>query len=86
MIFSTAAFALPRSAGALTRILRASPSQPAMPSREEDGTTLINNLIFQSPTMSCTIRWAICSKVGALPGPFHEAIWPCYLCGGAEIA
>ena len=47
--FSAAAFALPRSAGALTRTLRVSPSQPAMQSREEAGTTLIKSLMVDSP-------------------------------------
>ena len=42
---STAALALPRSAGALTRTLSVSPSQPAMPSREDPGTTLIGSLM-----------------------------------------
>jgi len=51
-IFSTAAFALPRSAGVLTRTLRVSPSHAAIPSREEPGTTLIASLIFQSPSQS----------------------------------
>ncbi len=46
---STAAFALPRSAGALTRTLSVSPSHPAMQSREDAGTTLIGSLIVGSP-------------------------------------
>src|SRR5260221_435539 len=46
-ILSAAAFALPRSAGARTRTLRDSPSHPAMPSREEAGTTLIGSLTVE---------------------------------------
>jgi len=46
---STAALALPRSAGAFTRTLSVSPSQPAMPSREDPGTTLIGSLMGRSP-------------------------------------
>ena len=41
---STAALALPRSAGAVTRTRNVSPSQPAMPFREEPGTTLRRSL------------------------------------------
>jgi len=52
--FSTAAFALPRSGGALTRTLRVSPSQPAMLSREEAGTTLMGILILDPPAKSLT--------------------------------
>lgn len=51
MIVATAAFASPRSAGAVTRILRVSPSHPAMQFREDAGTTLIGNLIVGSPLM-----------------------------------
>lgn len=45
MIFSTAAFALPRSAGALTRTLRVSSIHPAISSREDEGITLSDSLI-----------------------------------------
>lgn len=38
--FSMAAFALPCSGGALTRIFNSSPSQPTMQSRDEPGTAL----------------------------------------------
>lgn len=37
----TAALALPRSDGALTRTLSVSPNQPAIPLRDDPGTTLI---------------------------------------------
>ena len=45
-ILSTALFALPRSAGALTRIFSASPSHPAIPSREEEGTALMGSVVL----------------------------------------
>ena len=41
---STAAFALPRSGGAVTRTRNASPSQPATPLREEPGMTFTESL------------------------------------------
>jgi hypothetical protein len=50
---STAALALPRSAGAVTRTLNASPSQPAMPLREDPGTTLIRSLKLVALISSC---------------------------------
>jgi hypothetical protein len=49
MVVSTAAFALPRSGGAVTRTLRVSPSQPSTAFREDDGTTLIRSLIAGPP-------------------------------------
>ena len=48
MTLSTAALALPRSAGAVTRTLSVSPSHPAMPFRDDAGTTLIGNLMVVS--------------------------------------
>lgn len=45
---SADALARPRSAGARTRTLSVSPSQPAMPSRVDDGATLIGSLIVVS--------------------------------------
>ena len=46
---STAEFARPRSAGALTRTFRASPIHPAIASRDEDGITLTLSLIVLPP-------------------------------------
>jgi len=46
---STAAFARPRSGGALTRTFRASPSQPAIASRDEDGITFTLILMVFPP-------------------------------------
>jgi hypothetical protein len=54
---SAAALARPRSAGARTRTLSLSPSQPAMPSRGDEGTTLIGSLIVLS-----------CCRFGPHPG------------------
>ena len=41
----TAAFALPLSAGAVTRIFRLSPSHPEIPLRDDPGTTLSESFI-----------------------------------------
>jgi hypothetical protein len=49
MVVSTAAFALPRSGGAVTRTLRVSPSHPSTAFREDDGMTLIRSLIASPP-------------------------------------
>ncbi len=49
MVISTAALALLRSLGVVTRTLSVSPSHPAMQLREDAGTTLIGNLIVVSP-------------------------------------
>ena len=45
---STAALALPRSAGALTRTLSVAPTHPARQLREDPGTTLIGSLMVVS--------------------------------------
>ena len=54
MVVSTAAFALPRSGGAVTRTLRVSPSHPSTAFREDDGTTLMRSLIADSPGYQST--------------------------------
>ena len=55
MVASTAALALPRSAGAVTLTLSVSPSHPAMPFREDAGIALICSLMVLSPGLGSLV-------------------------------